>query len=445
MWDADLVSRVRDRKLNEIMIFASMAKIDSGNIDAYIDIIVSLGDDIDACDTLLDTDGETEIVLDTIDAPEYLERLSSGEMSDEEAFNSLKTNPSEVETIPEDLEDYVRNLISEAVESLRKPAEDKSDALEALKEELSIVRNRNESLSKDLDFRLSELATLTEELETVRKERDEALEKADGIRALESEVENLRLRVQEHSAAEDDAMEQVDILRSRVNEQEAQIADLMSELEAARNEAEKATEDVSILEEEVKSAEQVAAEAEAIVASEETEMEPGCVFDEPTETVPTEESPEAAGDLANGEELMESGFQPENEAPIVDQILTDAQLETLRQVRSMKDAKIDEFIDRTLTGEVDETICDNIVTFLKVDIDICDSLLGMDYRDLDSIVAGFRRVLEIVNEAPEPRSQSVYIRSLNDAQKVLEAKYNLIIEQIQQIMLHKYVNLIESE
>ena len=57
MWDAGLVSRVRDRKLNEIMIFASMAKIDSGNIDDYIDIIVSLGDDIDACDTLLDTDG----------------------------------------------------------------------------------------------------------------------------------------------------------------------------------------------------------------------------------------------------------------------------------------------------------------------------------------------------------------------------------------------------
>ena len=45
MWDAGLVSRVRDRKLNEIMIFASMAKIDSGNIDDYIDIIVSLGDE----------------------------------------------------------------------------------------------------------------------------------------------------------------------------------------------------------------------------------------------------------------------------------------------------------------------------------------------------------------------------------------------------------------
>ena len=69
MWDAGLVSRVRDRKLNEIMIFASMAKIDSGNIDDYIDIIVSLGDDIDACDTLLDTDGETEISLEAIDDP----------------------------------------------------------------------------------------------------------------------------------------------------------------------------------------------------------------------------------------------------------------------------------------------------------------------------------------------------------------------------------------
>ena len=55
MWDSDLITRVRDRKLNEIMIFGSMAKIDSANIDMYVDLIVSLGDDVDACDTLLDT------------------------------------------------------------------------------------------------------------------------------------------------------------------------------------------------------------------------------------------------------------------------------------------------------------------------------------------------------------------------------------------------------
>ena len=157
MWDADLVSRVRDRKLNEIMIFASMAKIDSQNIDGYIDIIVSLGDDIDACDTLLDTDGETEIALEAIDAPEYLDRLSPGERSDEDAFNAMKVSPYCEEAVPEDIEDYVRQLISDAVESLR--GDDGSrDALDALKEELAMVRNRNEELSKDLDFRMTENA-----------------------------------------------------------------------------------------------------------------------------------------------------------------------------------------------------------------------------------------------------------------------------------------------
>ena len=69
MWDADLITRVRDRKLNEIMIFGSMAKIDSANIDMYVDLIVSLGDDVDACDTLLDTKGEAEIELDAISYP----------------------------------------------------------------------------------------------------------------------------------------------------------------------------------------------------------------------------------------------------------------------------------------------------------------------------------------------------------------------------------------
>ena len=182
MWDADLVSRVRDRKLNEIMIFASMAKIDSQNIDGYIDIIVSLGDDIDACDTLLDTDGETEIALEAIDAPEYLDRLSPGERSDEDAFNAMKVDPCCEEAVPEDLGDYVRQLISDAVESL-KGDDGSRDALDALKEELAMVRNRNEELSKDLDFRMTENASLSDELKAVQSERDELQSQVDSLRA----------------------------------------------------------------------------------------------------------------------------------------------------------------------------------------------------------------------------------------------------------------------
>lgn len=194
MWDAELVTRVRDRKLNEIMIFGSMAKIDSANVDSYIDIIVSLGDDIDACDTLLDTDGEATIELDSIDHPAYLERLSESEMKDETAFDAMKSQPTE-ESDEESIEDYVKGLISEAVDSLRKGSS--SDALESLKEELMICRNRIEELSGQLDYAKGSESALQEQFDSLKGKLDE-LEKAND----DLDTENRRLKIELKLASE---------------------------------------------------------------------------------------------------------------------------------------------------------------------------------------------------------------------------------------------------
>lgn len=188
MWDADLITRVRDRKLNEIMIFGSMAKIDSANIDMYVDLIVSLGDDVDACDTLLDTKGEAEIELDAISYPAYIQRLSESEKADEDAFNSLKSEPS-AEAVEESLEDYVRSLIEGAVESLRTP--EPCDALEALKEELMICRARVEQLSKELDFSKGNELSLQEEIDSLKEQLDMLADKNDGLRS-----ENASLKIE---------------------------------------------------------------------------------------------------------------------------------------------------------------------------------------------------------------------------------------------------------
>ena len=130
------------------------------------------------------------------------------------------------------------------------------------------------------------------------------------------------------------------------------------------------------------------------------------------------------------------------EAPAVDRILTDAQREVVESAKRMKDAKIDEFIDKSMSGQVDETACDNIVAFLKVDISICDALLGMDYSSLDSILDGFRRILSIIDEAPEPHSQNIYSRSLTPEQSLIEYGYNKVIEHIQDVMLRRYANML---
>lgn len=414
MWDAGLVSRVRDRKLNEIMIFASMAKIDSGNIDDYIDIIVSLGDDIDACDTLLDTDGETEISLEAIDDPAYLERLSPGERADEDAFNAMKVDPATEDSVPEDLADYVRQLISDAVETLKSGSEDNRDALDALKEELSIVRKRNEELSKELDFKMTDNASITDELSTVQSERDSLQSELNELRRRNSELESAVAQLDYLSEELSKANEQVAILKGRIEELQSEVSEKDNEIAAVETEMEAALEDNSELSGEVEALKEEISDAEADSLAEEMLSE-----------APAPEPEEAV-----------------EKAPVVDRILTDSQREIVVAARAMKDAKVDEFIDLSMDGKMDETICDNVVSFLKVDISICDALLEMDYSDLNSILDGFRRILSIIDESPEPRSQSVYSNSLTPDQAVIEYGYNKVIEHIQDVMLSRYADML---
>ena len=432
MWDADLVSRVRDRKLNEIMIFASMAKIDSQNIDGYIDIIVSLGDDIDACDTLLDTDGETEIALEAIDAPEYLDRLSPGERSDEDAFNAMKVDPCCEEAVPEDLGDYVRQLISDAVESL-KGDDGSRDALDALKEELTMVRNRNEELSKGLDFRMTENASLSDELKAVQSERDELQAQVDSLRARVREMESSLSQLDAMSEDLSKANEQVAVLTGEVGRLQDELSMRDSEIAAVETEMDAAVEENTELSSEVEALKEEIAEAETEEIAEEileeaAAEEPVAVVEEPPQV--TEEP------AAPAEELVQEG------SPMIDRILTDAQRDIVEAAKRMKDSKMDEFIDLSLAGKVDENVCDNIISFLKVDVSICDALLGMDYTDMDSILDGFRTILSIIDDAPEPHSQSVYTNSLTPEQSVVEYGYNKVIEHIQDVMLRRYANLL---
>ena len=439
MWDADLVSRVRDRKLNEIMIFASMAKIDSQNIDGYIDIIVSLGDDIDACDTLLDTDGETEIALEAIDAPEYLDRLSPGERSDEDAFNAMKVSPYCEEAVPEDIGDYVRQLISDAVESL-KGDDGSRDALDALKEELTMVRNRNEELSKDLDFRMTENASLSDELKSVQSERDELQAQVDSLKAKVREMESSISQLDAMSEDLSKANEQVAVLTGEVGRLQDELSMRDSEIAAVETEMDAAVEENTELSSEVEALKDEIAEAEVEEIAEEILEEAAtkgsaAAVKEPA-VVPEPEPQVTEAAIVPTEDL------PHGETPAVDRILTDAQRDIVEAAKRMKDSKMDEFIDLSLAGKVDENVCDNIISFLKVDVSICDALLGMDYTDMDSILNGFRTILSIIDDAPEPHSQSVYTNSLTPEQSVVEYGYNKVIEHIQDVMLRRYANLL---
>ena len=88
MWDGTIITRVRDRKMNEIITYAAMIKVDSTKKSQYVKLIDAISDDIDACEAILSSNGEARPVLGVIDCPEYLSRLSPAERSDEDEFDS---------------------------------------------------------------------------------------------------------------------------------------------------------------------------------------------------------------------------------------------------------------------------------------------------------------------------------------------------------------------
>lgn len=383
MWDADLITRVRDRKLNEIMIFGSMAKIDSANIDMYIDLIVSLGDDVDACDTLLDTNGEAEIELDAISYPAYIQRLSESEKTDEDAFNSLKSEPS-AEVAEESLEDYVRSLIEGAVQSLRTP--EPSEALEALKEELMICRARVEQLSKELDFSKGNELSLQEEIDSLKEQLDMLADKNDNLRSVNASLKtDLTLAEQK-----------------------------LSVLEPAYQEAVSG-----------KAMVETATKSEAPVVDSEPDSEIPFAEDEP--------APEASKDDISEVAKQYGGYISKENA------------ETLRKVRAMKDSKIDLLIDAAASGKMSVTICDDIIDFLKTDVQICDAVLSIDFSDRDSVFEGFRKILMIVEDSKDPVHQDEYVKMLDADEAFLEYSYSQVLNSLQGMIMYVKDELFPKE
>lgn len=403
MWDAELVTRVKDRKLNEILIFASLAKIDQEKIDTYIDIIVSLGDDIDACDILLDTNGESEIALDSIDCDEYLTRLSPSEKADEDAFDAMKSEP---EVIADETDmDYVKQLISEAVDSIVKERSSQSAApsgsgcdVSALEAEIGQLKSENEKLKLE--------AISTKQLTT---ELDEAKSK---IKELEEKVESMK-------DATRSTMDELAIARKR-NE------DLSAELDYAK--------------ESIATVESERDELRALIDSKDDAAEAvsGCA-DEPAA------APAVEPVVEQQPEQPKSEPAPKSEDPAaVDAILTDEDKENLVRIIDMKSRKIDDFVDMMIEGKVSEDVSDDIVSFLKDDIKICKSLLMVDCSSFDKIITGLSNVLDVVEASPQSRYEKIYRSTLTPEEKAIDASYVDILSRIHAVISSRYLPYIRG-
>ena len=359
MWDGTLTARVKDRKMNEILAFAAMVKVDPPRRGLYMGIIEALNDDIDVCEELIASEGACSPSGGVIAAPEYRSRLSKAESADEDIFNSYKSAEPETVVAPADdgMVEYVRDLIERSL-SDRGSVQDESlrEAVESLKEELSACRERIERMSVEAEYAASERAALEERIAEMTME--------NGM--LESRLSALRSRVEAAEAAVPEA-EDEPVLETAVEEPVA------------------TTEEVEVVE------------------------------------TPVEEEPR----------------------PIYDRILNEAQLEILDSVVEMKSAKLDAFIDMELSGEMREDVCEDIITFLKVDLAICRDLQGMDYTDRSSIEDGFIDILDVLEDSPDPAHQHVYVNSLTDEEKIVEDGYNRLMEHIQDVMIQRYTYLTE--
>lgn len=420
MWDGMLTSRVKDRKMNEIFTFAAMIKVDSSKKSQYVKLIDALSDDIDACDALIASKGEARPSVGIIDCSDYISRLSPSERADEDEFNSYKVVPVEKEGSDDELVKRIRELIEKAasgitsddgeVSRLRAENEQLNERLESVssvKDELRICRQRIEDLSQQLDFAKCNIQTLEEENSELRSSQDAP--KVD-LSWVDAEVTPLSEMLDQVVDSQSESSEYyVDKLTAASGSVEEILKEVTAQMEAA------GLGDVMEPLRKLFSAQASfwislnllgvrAAPAEAPVVQEEA---------------------------------------PKEERPIYDVVLTPDELQILTLVSVMKNAKIDHFVDMSMSGRFNEDACEDVIDFLKIDLQVIKHVLSMDYTSKESIEGNFKAILDLLNESPAPKHQKMYINSLTMDEKVLEDSYNQVMAHVEMVLNDRYSHVAE--
>lgn len=419
MWDGMLTSRVKDRKMNEIFTFAAMIKVDSSKKSQYVKLIDALSDDIDACDALIASKGEARPSVGIIDCPDYISRLSPSERADEDEFNSYKVVPVEKEGSDDEIVIRIRELIEKAasgitsddgeVSRLRAENEQLNERLESVssvKDELRICRQRIEDLSQQLDFAKCNIQTLEEENSELRSSQDAP--KVD--------------------------LSWVDVEVTPLSEMLDQVVD--SQSESSEYYVDKLTAASGSVEEILK---EVTAQMEAAGLGDVMEPLRKLFSAQASFWI----SLNLLGVRAAPAEAPVVEEAPKEERPIYDVILTPDELQVLTLVSVMKNAKIDHFVDMSMSGRFNEDACEDVIDFLKIDLQVIKHVLSMDYTSKESIEGNFRAILDLLNESPAPKHQKMYINSLTMDEKVLEDSYNQVMAHVEMVLNDRYSHVAE--
>ena len=461
MWDGMLTSRVKDRKMNEIFTFAAMIKVDSSKKSQYVKLIDALSDDIDACEALIASKGEARPAVGVIDCPDYISRLSPVERADEDEFNSYKVVPSEIKESDDEILERIKVLIEKAasgmssdnseVERLKAENVELNDRLESVssvKDELKICRQRIEDLSKELDFAKCNVQTLEEEnnelkdrIEAMLVVKDELKICRQRIEDLSKELDDSRGKVQEMEIEKVKQPETPKVDLSWVDEKVTPLSDVLDQVVDSNSESSDYYVD------KLTSARD---SVEQIISDVKQQMEASGLGDivEPLRKLFSAQAsfwislnllgvssaPTSVEDSPVSEDVPEQKEQK----PIYDVILSPDELQILSVVSVMKSAKIDFFVDMSMSGRFNEDACEDVIDFLKVDLQVIRHVLSMDYTSKESIEGNFRAILDLLNDSPAPKHQKMYINSLTMDEKVLEDSYNQIMAHVERVLNDRY-------
>ncbi len=322
------------------------------NAERRYKLLGELGRDIEICNCTISGSGICNIPSVPVSDPGYRSSLSGTDLEDELDLDSIRVAPPQIR-------DFIRDMFSMA---LNAASEDRTepyrDAVESLKDELASCRDRIDQLSAEMDYKRSELEASEEDRKGLLETIDEQL----------AEIASLKRRLS-------DMAEEAEIGHARMEELSTQIEELKAQ------------------------------------ASEEKPAEQPS----PEEPEPVEEQvPEIQEEPAPAEEpVPETKDEPAtSEIPASEPASSPAEDDMISRISAMKLTKIDLFMDKMLSGEIDMDECDDLISMLKFELAFLDATRsGGDLGNLPFVAQ------------PSPKILKDYRNSLTEEEKTLDREY----------------------
>ncbi len=205
MWGYEVALRVRDRKIGEIAKVMGYT-----NVERRYKLLGELGRDLEICNCTVSGAGVCMIPSVPISDPGYRSALSGTDLDDELDLDSIRAAPPQIR-------DFIRDMFNDAA---RYASEDRSgpykDAVDSMKEELSICRERIDELSAQIDYKRSELEASEEDKASLQETIDR---QAAEISALKSRISDMTDEAGVAHARMEELSAQIDELKSLRSEE----------------------------------------------------------------------------------------------------------------------------------------------------------------------------------------------------------------------------------